>query len=196
MILLARALVRLVSFLLLVALAVAGIVLAGFCIGTGNSGPSLGGLAGLLELSTLRETVGDWLGALEASGPVALIAALCGLGAVLLGLLLLAGILVPGRDRLVTLATSEEEGTLAARRRALAHAATALVEQVRGVTEARVRVRPRRRAGGRMAVRASRTRGVDARELEGAVREQLSGLTHPFELKARVAVPRRGQRVQ
>lgn len=195
MILLARGLVRLVSFLLLVILAVAGIVVAVFCIGTGSTGLSLGGLASLLELSTLRETVGDWLGQLEASGPVAVVAALCGLGAVLLGLLLLAGILVPGRDRLVTLASSEE-GTLAARRRALAHVATALVEQVRGVTEARVRVRPRRRAGGRMAVRASRTRRVDARQVEGAVREQLGGLTNPFELKARVAVPRRGQRVQ
>jgi hypothetical protein len=195
MILLARGLVRLVSFLLLVILAVAGIVVAVFCIGTGSTGLSLGGLASLLELNTLRETVGDWLGQLEASGPVAVVAALCGLGAVLLGLLLLAGILVPGRDRLVTLASSEE-GTLAARRRALAHVATALVEQVRGVTEARVRVRPRRRAGGRMAVRASRTRRVDARQVEGAVREQLGGLTNPFELKARVAVPRRGQRVQ
>lgn len=195
MILLARGLVRLVSFLLLVILAVAGIVVAVFCIGTGSTGLSLGGLASLLELNTLRETVGDWLGQLEASGPVAVVAALCGLGAVLLGLLLLAGILVPGRDRLVMLASSEE-GTLAARRRALAHVATALVEQVRGVTEARVRVRPRRRAGGRMAVRASRTRRVDARQVEGAVREQLGGLTNPFELKARVAVPRRGQRVQ
>jgi Family of unknown function (DUF6286) len=195
MILLARGLVRLVSFLLLVILAVAGIVVAVVCIGTGSTGLSLGGLASLLELSTLCETVGDWLGQLEASGPVAVVAALCGLGAVLLGLLLLAGILVPGRDRLVTLASSEE-GTLAARRRALAHVATALVEQVRGVTEARVRVRPRRRAGGRMAVRASRTRRVDARQVEGAVREQLGGLTNPFELKARVAVPRRGQRVQ
>ena len=65
MILLARALVRVVSFLLLVILALAGLVLAVFCIGTGTSGPSLGGLARLLDLSSLRDTVGSWLGQLR-----------------------------------------------------------------------------------------------------------------------------------
>lgn len=195
MILFARALVRVISVVLLIILAVVGIALAIFCIGTGTSGPSLGGLANLLQLSALRDTVGTWLGQLEAPGPVALIAAVCGLGAVLLGLLLLAGLLVPRRERLVTLARGEH-GTLAARRRPLAQAATALVEQVRGVTEARVRVRPRRRAGGRLAVRASRTRRVDARQLKEAVREELGGLTNPFKLKARVDVPRRGPKVQ
>jgi len=195
MILLARALVRVVSFLLLVILAVAGIVLAVFCIGTGTSGPSLGGLSRLLHLSALRDTVGSWLGQLQASGAVAGLAAVCGLAAMLLGLLLLAGILIPRRERLVTLA-SGEHGTIAARRRPLAQAATALVEQVRGVTEARVRVRPRRRSGGRLAVRASRIRRVDPGEVQGAVREQLRGLTDPFKLTARVDVARRGARVQ
>ncbi len=195
MIVLARALVRVVSFLLLVILAVAGIVLAVFCITTGTSGPSLGRLARLLDLGSLRDTVHTWLGQLQASGAVAGIAAVCGLGAMLLGLLLLAGILVPRRERLVALASSEH-GTIAARRRALAQAVTALVEQVRGITEARVRVRPRRRAGGRLTVRASRTRPTDAGEVQGAVREQLRGLTDPFKLKARVDVPRRGARVQ
>jgi hypothetical protein len=59
-----------------------------------------------------------------------------------------------------------------------------------------VRVRPRRRGGGRLAVRASRTRRVDAEQLQGAVGEQLSGLTDPFKLTARVDVPRRGAKVQ
>ena len=195
MIVLARALVRVVSFLLLAILAVAGIVLAVFCITTGTSGPSLGRLARLLDLGSLRDTVGSWLGQLQASGAVAGIAAVCGLGAMLLGLLLLAGILVPRRERLVALASSEH-GTIAARRRALAQAVTALVEQVRGITEARVRVRPRRRAGGRLTVRASRTRQANAGEVQGAVREQLRGLTDPFKLTARVDVPRRGARVQ
>jgi hypothetical protein len=91
MILLARALVRVVSFVLLVILAVAGIVLAVFCIGAGTSGPSLGGLAGLLDLGSLRDTVGTWLGQLQASGAVAGVAAVCGLGAMLLGLYLIVG---------------------------------------------------------------------------------------------------------
>lgn len=195
MILVVRALVRLVSFVLLVALAVAGLVLAIFCIGTGTTGPSLGALAKLAHLPALRDATGSWLQQLEASGPVAAIAALAGLGAVLLGGLLLLGILVHRRERLVTLATSEH-GVLAARRRPLSQAAAALVVQVRGVTEARVRVRPRRRAGGRLAVRASRTRPADASQVKGAVREQLRGLTDPFKLKARIEVPRRGSRTE
>jgi hypothetical protein len=195
MILFARALVRLVSFLLLVLLALAGLLVAVFCIGTGSTGPSLGGLADLLQLSSLRDTVGAWLDQLEASGPVAVVAALSGLGATLLGLLLVAGVLVPRRDRLVTLATGEH-GTLAARRRPLAQAATTLVEQVRGVTEARVRVRPRRRAGGRLAVRASRSRPADPRQLRDAIRERLGSLTDPFKLSTRVDVRRRGARVE
>jgi len=195
MILLARALVRLVSFLLLVILAVAGIVLAVFCIGTGTSGPSLGKLASILHLATVRDTVGHWLAQLEASGSVAVIAGLCGLGAILLGLLLLAGLLVPRRERLVTLA-SDREGTLAARRRPLGQAAQTLVEQVRGVTQARARVRPRRRTGGRLRVRASRTRTADPTQVRGAVHEQLRELTDPFTLSARVEVARKGSRVQ
>lgn len=195
MIVLARALVRLVGFVALVALAAAGLVLAVFCIGTGTSGPSLGRLAKLLHLASLRETIGHWLGQLEAHGSVAVIAAACGFGAILLGLLLLAGILVPRRERLVTLSRGEP-GTLAARRRPLAQVATALVERVRGVTDARVRVRPMRTTGGRLSVRASRTRRADSGQVQTAVREALDGLTGPFKLKARVEVRRRGARVE
>ncbi len=196
MILLARALVRLVSFLLLVILAVAGIVLAVFCIAAGTTGPSLGKLASILHLASVRNTTGHWLGQLEASGSeVAVIAGLCGLGAILLGLLLLTGLLVPRRERLVTLA-SDRDGTLAARRRPLGQAAQTLVEQVRGVTQARARVRPRRRAGGRLRVSASRTRTADPAQVRGAVDEQLRELTDPFTLKARVEVARKGARVQ
>lgn len=195
MIVLARLLVRLVGFLGLLLLAAVGIVLAIFCIGKGTSGPSLGGLAKLLHLASLRGTVGHWLGQLEASGSVAVIAGLCGLGAILLGLLLLTGITVPRRERLVTLA-SGEPGRVAARRRVLAQVAVALVEQVRGVSEARVRVRPLRRPGGRLAVRASRTRPSDPRQVKSTVREHLRALTGPFNLRVRVEVPRRGARVE
>ena len=195
MILLARGLVRMVTVLLLLLLALAGLALAIFSIGTGPSGLSLSGLADLLALDALRDAVGDWLGRLEAPGPVAAIALLCGLGAMLLALVLIAGIVVPRRERLVTLA-SDDRGTLASRRRALGQAATALVEQTRGVTGARVRVRPYRRAGGRLRVRAERARPTDPRELEGSVRSALRQLTDPFKLKARVDVARRGARVE
>ena len=195
MIVLARALVRLVGFVLLVALAASGLALAVFCIGTGTTGPSLGNLARLLHLGSLRGTVGHWLGQLESPGSVAVLAAACGIGAILLGLLLLAGILVPRRERLVTLSRGEP-GTVAARRRPLAQLATTLVERERGVTEARVRVRPMRRTGGRLSVRASRVRRADPAQVQAAVREALAGLTEPFKLKARVDVRRQGARVE
>jgi hypothetical protein len=192
---LARILARVVGFVVLVMLAAAGLLLAVFCIGTGTHGPSLGGLARLLLLPSVRDTVGHWLARMEEPGSDAVIAGLCGLGAIALGLLLIAGVLVPRRERLVQL-TEDEQGKLAARRRPLAQVATALVEQVRGVTKARVKVRSFRATGGRLSVRASRTRRADADEVRSAVSEQLESLTQPFKLKARVDVPRRGARVE
>jgi hypothetical protein len=178
-----------------VVLALGGLLLAVFSIGTGTHGPSLGGLARLLSLHSVRDSVGHWLARMEAPGSVAVITGVCGLGAILLGLLLVAGVLVPRRERLVQLA-EDERGKLAARRRPLAQLATALVEPVRGVTEARVRVRPFRRTGGRVSVRASRTGHADADEVRRGVAQQLESLTAPFELKARIDVPRRGARVE
>ncbi|MBV9683079.1 MAG: hypothetical protein JO046_14920, partial [Solirubrobacterales bacterium] len=87
MIALAHLLARVVGFLALVALAAAGLLLAIFCIGTGTHGPSLGGLAKLLSLPSVRDAVGDWLARVERPGSVAVIAAVCGLGAIALGLL-------------------------------------------------------------------------------------------------------------
>ena len=100
------------------------------------------------------------------------------------------------RERLVTLA-STEAGEVAARRRPLAQAATALVEQVRGVTEARVRVRPRRRGGGRMKVRASRARPIDPKQVEGAVTRAARRPHRPVRPQDahRRAAPRREGRV-
>ena len=195
MIVLARILARVVGFLVCVVLALGGLLLAVFCIGTGTDGPSLGGLASLLSLHSVRDTVGHWLARVEAPGSVAVIAGVCGLGAIALGLLLIAGVLIPRRERLVQLA-EDDRGKLAARRRPLAQVATALVEPVRGVTEARVRVRPSRWTGARVSVRASRTAHADEDEVRRAVAEKLDSLTAPFKLKARVRVPRRGARVE
>jgi len=196
-ILFARLLVRVVSFLLVLALSIAGLAVAVFSIGEGTKGPSYARLAELVGLPRLRDAVGGWLGQLEAAGGVAQIAALAGLGAMLIGALLLAGVLVPRRERLVTLAGGAT-GALTARRRPLTQLASALVEQVRGVTAARVKVRPRRRAGGTISVRAQRSRRAQDRDVERAVQQELSDLTEPFRLRARVRVraAHRGNRVQ
>lgn len=185
MILLLRALDRLLAVTLLVALAAAGAVVAVFCIGDGTGNLSLHRLSDLVNLPQLRDTVGDWLGRLEADGGVALLGVVAGVGAVALGLLLLAGLLVPRRERLVTL-ESDGESTITARRRALAAVARALAEQARGVTRAKARVRPRRRRGAKLRVRVDRTRPTPAKEVRDAVRAQLEPVTGSLPLVTRV----------
>ena len=86
-----RALARVVSFLLLAALALVGLAAAVSCIGSGDGTLSLPWLADQARLPELRDEVGGWLDRLEADGPVAWRSALGGLAAMLLGLLLLAG---------------------------------------------------------------------------------------------------------
>lgn len=130
--LLRRAVARLLTFVLLVALALAGLAVAVFCIEGGHRGLSLPALARRGHLSQLSHKVGRFLHVLEASGPVAKLSALGGLAAVILGVLLLVGVLRPRRERLALLEEGEQ-GTLAARRRALAQVATGLVEQARGI---------------------------------------------------------------
>ena len=185
-----RALVRVVSVLLLVVLALLGLAVA---IAAVNPA----GVAGSAGLPEFRDTVGGWFDDLEASGPIAVASALTGLATLFLGLLLLVGLLVPRRERLVQLDTSEQ-GALSARRRPLSQMAVHLAEQARGVTHARTKVRPGRRGGGRLLVRADRPRTAAADPTRDAVVEQLTALTEPFKLKARVHVRQgeRGRRVQ
>lgn len=196
MILLLRSLARVVAVLLPAALALVGLAVAIASVGSGD-GFSLPWLAELIGLPSLERAVGDWLASLEADGPVAVVAALSGAGAVLLGLALLAGVLVPRRERLVTL-SSGDEGDIAARRRALGHVGEALVQDAGGVTHARVQARPRRRRGGRLRVTAHRTRPADPDSVRSATTTALEPLTGKLPLKAKVRTRRgeRGARVQ
>jgi hypothetical protein len=193
-----RPVARLLAMLLLVALSLAGLCAAVACIGSGTSSPSFPWLAEQLRLASLRDSVGRFLAALEHSGGTAVLSALCGLAAMLVGLGLLFAILVPGRDRRVVLATASGDGTIEARRGPLGQAARALSQQARGVTASKVHVRPGRRSGGRLSVRADRPRTIEASAVKQAVEQQLKPLTEPFKLKARVQprLGRRGSRVQ
>lgn len=186
-----KALVRLVTFLLLVILAVAGLAAAVLSIA-----PSV--VAEAIGLAVLRDSVGGLLRVAEAPGPVPLVTALSALGAIVLGLLLLIGALAPRRERLVLLEEGVE-GTLAARKRPLAQIAGALTEQTRGVTAAKTKLRPSRRGtGGRIAVEAAHPRTADPGEVKERATEALSSLTGAFKLKARVRpkLGERGSRVQ
>lgn len=196
MILALRALARVVAVLLPAALALVGLAVAIASVGR-DEGFSLPWLAELIGLPSLERAVGDWLASLEADGPVAVVAALCGAGAVLLGLALLAGVLVPRRERLVTL-HSGEEGAITARRRALGDVGQALVEGADDVTRAQVKARPRRRSGARLRVTAHRTRPADPASVRSATTAALEPLTAKLPLQAKVRTRRgeRGARVQ
>jgi hypothetical protein len=188
-----RAIARVITFALLVVLAICGLAIAIFAIGWSRTGDfNLPGLAQLVHLGGLRDQVGELLRDLEAPGPVAGIAALCGVAAVALGLLLLVGALGRRRERLVILQTSDD-GTLAARRRVLARVATALAEQPRGVTATKVKVSPGRRGGGRLAVRTDYSRTQQPQEVSQRTQLALAPLTEPFGLRVRVS-PRLGER--
>lgn len=192
MILLLRAIARLVTFVLLVVLAVCGLAIAVFSIGGSSSGDfNLPGLARLVHLGDLRDQTGELLHDLQGPGSVAGITALCGLAALALGVLLLVGALWPRRERLVILERGER-GTLAARRRVLARVAGALAEQTRGVNATKVKVRPGRRRGGRLAVRADHSRTQQPEDVRQRAELALAPLTEAFGLRARIT-PRLGQ---
>lgn len=187
MILLLRALARLVSFLLLVILALAGLAIAIFAIGGGAGGFSLPGLARLVHLPDLRDQVGMLLTSVEAPGAVAAKTAAAGAGAVVLGVALIVGALWPRRERMVTLESSDG-GTLAARRRPLTRAAEALADQTRGLVARKVSVRPGRRDGGRIRVRARHAPTDDGGELRKSTEAHLAPLAEPFGLRTRTKI--------
>lgn len=196
MLLLARSLARLLGFLLLVALALAGIAAAVFSIEGGEGGLSPAHLAELVGLPELRDTVGAWLDELEAEGAVALVAALCGAGAIALGAFLLIGALVPRRERLLAIERSED-GELSARRRAVAGALGSLAERPRDVLAARVRVRPNRRGtGGRARIKLTRAQRRDESAEAERARVSLARLEQRLSLRTgvRVRQARRGGR--
>lgn len=198
MIPLARVLARLVGTVLLVILAVGGIVVAVFCIQGYEQTLSLPHLASLLHLDDLRDTLGGWLESLEASGPDAALAALCGLGAIALGLLLLIGALVPGRDRLLTVEESEE-GRLTAQRRPAQKALESVAERPGDVLSARARIRPRRSGGGgRASLTLVRTKTRDESPRADRARADLADLEQSLELRvsSHDRRPRKGTGVQ
>ncbi len=193
-----RPLVRLIGLLWLLALALVGLGVALYCldglVGLGSARPDR--LAGL---GSVRRSVGRLLDQLAAPGSLAWLSLLCGIAAVLVGLLLLVGLLRRARERLVLLELDAQAGNLAARRSAMRDMVRALVARVRGATNVkRPKLRPaRRRTGGRLTLRMAHALGADPRELEGAATEALRAITEPFALKPRVrARLERGDRVQ
>jgi hypothetical protein len=193
----ARGLARLVALVLTTTLALAGLAVAVFSIQGDSSTLSLPNLVGQAQLDDLHARVGRFLADLEADGPIAKVAALAGAGAVLLGLLLLFGVLARRRERLIVV-RSGEDGTLAARRRAVGQAAVTLGEQSRDVLHARAKTGARRRGtGGRLRLTVYHAQSTDRAAATAACRDRLQALAGSFSLRLRVRarVPQRRARV-
>jgi hypothetical protein len=169
---------RLVTFVLLLALAIVGLLAAVSGI------VGVASVAEAVRLPEIRDVVGGWLQSIDGPSELPRATALLALGAVLLGLLLLAGALGRTPDRLVVM-EERDGGTLGARPRALGQAADALIGRVRGITDRRVRVRARR-GRGRLDVRATHTRAIEARAVESEVSSALAPLSDAFGVQTRV----------
>jgi len=187
-----RALSRLATLLLLVALAAAGAAVAVGSLSAGGD-VSIPGFAGQLDLASLRDQVGGLLGALEGSGPVATRTALAGAAAVVLAVLLILGALWPRRPRVVLLEESER-GRLAARRRPLRQLAGALAAEAEGVRPRRVTVRARRAGGGRLGVRAVRDPELPSEDARTRTERALEPLAGGFALRTAVRSRRERRR--
>lgn len=194
-----RAMARLIGSLLMVVLALLGLAVAAYCfdgfIGLGSARPDR-----LLGLPAARRDVGHFLTQLATPGNTAGLALVCGIGTILLGLLLLRALLRSSKERLVVLDTDADGATLAARPRTLQAMARVLVERAPGITNVK---RPRltlsrRGTRGRLKVTASRNRTSERDEVQRAVTSQLEPITGPFNLtpRVRVHVGQPGERVQ
>lgn len=184
-----RTLVRVIGVLWMLVLAVFGLAVAMYCfdglVGLGSVRPDR-----LLHLSNVRRHVGRFLDQLAAPGSTAGLALLCGLVAMLLGVVLLIGVLGRRKQRLVFLEHDGQTGTIAARARPLRDMTRALAEPVRGVTSIkRPRLSVSRRGTGRkLKLNATRTRTADPRQLMAAIEKAVLPISEPFGLKPRVRV--------
>jgi hypothetical protein len=193
-----KAFARLVGFALMIALALLGLGLALYCldrlVSLGAARPDR-----LLHLPAVRETVGNYLDRLGASGPTAAISLLCGIGAAVAGVLLLVGVFGSGRRRDAVL-SRDDEGELAVSSRAVRAMVRALAERADGITGVR---RPkvtlhRRRPGGNVSLTVLTSRASSPEEARRAVSTAVEPVTDPLGLRTRIH-PRPGesrQRVQ
>jgi hypothetical protein len=191
----ARLLSRLLGFVLLVLLAAAGLVAAVFCIQGDHDTLSLPALADDLSLGQLRDHVGGFLDQITASGPIAVIAVLCGVGAVVVGLVLLAATWLRARPRRIVLVRTEH-GTLGALQRPLARLAASQAERPDEIARARARALAGRTGdGGRLRVRARTIEHTDPRRAQVQARASVAQLTDGLPLRLRVTARRPNRRV-
>lgn len=180
---------RLIGVIWMLALALLGLAVAMYCfdavVSLGSARPDR-----LLKLPDVRRHVGRFLDQVSAPGSTAGLALLCGVGAMLLGILLIVGVLGRRKQRLAILEHEHREGAVAARPKPLRDMTLALAEQARGATSVK---RPklslsRRGTRGRLRVNATRNRTGDPQQVKNAVVEAIAPIADPFHLKPRVQI--------
>jgi hypothetical protein len=188
--LLLKALARLVELLLMTAIALIGLGVGLYCfsllISLGSARPDR-----LLHLPAVRAHVGHFLAQLAAPGPTATLALLGGVAAVVIGLVLLAGLLGTRRERLLVVEDGlEGDGGLYVRQRTVSQmvrAETVLAPGVTGVKRPKVRLaRSGRR--GRVKVLAARGADPDPGTVDAAVHERVDPVLEPLGLRGDVRV--------
>jgi hypothetical protein len=188
-----RPLVHLVGFIWAMALSLLALGVALFCLDglvpLGAARPDR-----LLDLPSVRRSVGRFLAQLEASGHVAALSLLCGLAAVGVGVVIIWGLLGRPGQRVAVLDEDALAGVLAVRRRTLGQLLRSLVEErdeLLAVRRVKVRLH-RRGSGGRVRIDAVGAGAGEEAEAGRSVEGAIAPLTGPLSLKAhtRIRAPR------
>lgn len=178
---LARGLTRLLALVVLPLLGLVALALALAAVAGEGAARSAAAGTGLTDA---WDEVGRFLAETAPRGGSVVL--LAGAGAIVLGLVLVVAALVPTRERELRLRDGGPD--LAIRRRALRAALSSRVGRVRGVTGSRVRLKPRRRrVGGTVRVRATRTPRADAAAVRGGLEERLAPVTGAFGLRTKIS---------
>lgn len=197
--LLLKAVARLVELCLMAAIALIGLGVGLYCldglVSLGSARPDR-----LLHLPAVRDRVGHFLTQMEAPGSVAVLALVCAIAAIVIGLLLIVGLLGRRRERLLIVERDGDRGGLYARTRAVGQMVRTITEQTPGVTGTQ---RPKlrlRRSGQRASLTLVASRGPDSdgATVDRAVHERVdpitSGLNVNTHLRVRLVRPKERSR--
>ncbi|MDO9407982.1 DUF6286 domain-containing protein [Patulibacter sp.] len=177
---LSRGLNRLLA---LIVLPLLGLVALAFAVAAIAGESSARSLADSTRLTDAWAEVGTFLQETAPRGETVVV--LAGVGAILVGLIVLIAALAPTRDRELHLKDGDPD--LGIRRRALRGALQSRTGRVRGVTGVSVRLKPRRRkVGGTVRVRATRTPRGDAKAIDATYTERMAPISDAFGLRTKV----------